>query len=258
MSFHFSLDLELFHLSFELCPTSLTTDGRQRDLDFHSFDDHPAFLGVMALFSTAMFFLTFEAGFRPGEDEEEDRDTLNITQETKGVTTFRDSPHLHSSETSAEEEKRSSLYGPHLLNSPCWPSYAYPNIMVVQYGPSKTCPRLTRSSALIPSLSAQTSTSQSRSGLFGQPHLHMLPSLGTSSRSTRNCFRRHPQQPLPQVSLCVDPRASTVRHPNNTISILFKRDNPLNPLNRASHLPRENGAQIYGYNPRSDSASSTV
>ena len=54
--FHVLRDFELFHWSLELCPASSTEDGRRWDLDFQSFDDHPACLCVMARFNTAMFF----------------------------------------------------------------------------------------------------------------------------------------------------------------------------------------------------------
>ena len=136
------------------------------------------------------------------------------------------------------------IYGQH---STCWLSHnrkhhGCPKTFF-QYGSSKTCRRFPRSSALIPSLSAQTSTSQSRSGLFGQPHLHMPPKSGDKlPLDTELLPSASPANS--QVYLCGDPRASTVRHPNNTISILFKRDNPLNPLNRVSHLPMENGVQF--------------
>ena len=83
------------HWSFKLCPTSSTADDRQRDLVFHSFDDHPACLWVMALFSTAMCFSTFGTGLRLGEVEECDRDTRNIALDTKGVVAFKNSQHLH-------------------------------------------------------------------------------------------------------------------------------------------------------------------
>ena len=41
-----------------------------------------------------MFYLTFDTGFRLGEGEEEDRDTLCLTLETKGVTAVRESKHI--------------------------------------------------------------------------------------------------------------------------------------------------------------------
>ena len=63
ISFHFPLDFELFHWSFELCPTFSAADDRQWDLDLQSFDDHPACLWIMARLSAAMFFLTFDTGF---------------------------------------------------------------------------------------------------------------------------------------------------------------------------------------------------
>ena len=85
MSVHFPLDLQLFHWSFELSPASSTEDDRQRDLDVRSFEDHPACLWVMALFSTAMCFSTLETGLRLGEAEEGDGDTRNIALE-KGVS----------------------------------------------------------------------------------------------------------------------------------------------------------------------------
>ena len=45
-------------------------------------------------------FLTFDTSFRLGEDEDGDVETRIITLESKGVTTFRDSLHFHSSERS--------------------------------------------------------------------------------------------------------------------------------------------------------------
>ena len=101
------------HWSFELCPTSSTADDRQRDLDFHSFDDHRVCLWVMALFSTAMCFSTFQTGLRLGEAEEFDRDTRNIALE--GVAAFRDSQNLHSSETLVPQ---SSSQGKSISHSP--------------------------------------------------------------------------------------------------------------------------------------------
>ena len=48
-----------------------------------------------------MFFLTFDAGFRFGEDEDGDFETRIIMLETKGATTFRDFLHLYSSESTS-------------------------------------------------------------------------------------------------------------------------------------------------------------
>ena len=101
ISFHLARGFELFHLSCELCPASSTADGCQLDLNFQSFDDHPACLRVVARLSAAMFFLTFDTGFRPGEDEDGEMETRVITLETKGATNVRDFFHLYSSERSS-------------------------------------------------------------------------------------------------------------------------------------------------------------
>ena len=66
---------------------------------------------------------------------------------------------------------------------------------------------------------------------------HVSPSLGTSSRSTRSCIRRHPQQTPRFLGAVLLGRQ---RHGTPTILSAYssnpKRTNPLNPV---SHLPRE-------------------
>ena len=97
----------MFHLSIELS-TSSTGDDFQWDLDFQSLDDHPVIV---------------DTGFRLGEDEEEDKDTPCITLYTRGVTAFKKSNHLHSSETSAPtvifiKHKHKSFYQSHATHLP--------------------------------------------------------------------------------------------------------------------------------------------
>ena len=80
----------LWMYSFPTGPLSFVRHLRRRTVASGIWISSPSMttrgcLWVMALFSTAMFFLTFDTGFRLGEDEDGDGDTRNIALETKGV-----------------------------------------------------------------------------------------------------------------------------------------------------------------------------
>ena len=79
ISFHLPLDFDLFHWSFELCPTSSTGDDFQWRLDFQSLDDHPVCLWL------ARKTRRKEAPWC-------------IALKTQGVTAYTEPTHLHSSE----------------------------------------------------------------------------------------------------------------------------------------------------------------
>ena len=69
ISFHFPRNFVLFQ-SFELCLASSTAERCHLDFEFQSFNDHPACFWDIARLSTAMFFPTFDSGFRFGEAED--------------------------------------------------------------------------------------------------------------------------------------------------------------------------------------------
>ena len=77
------------------------TTAKRTQIWFQSFDVHPVCFWVMARLSMARFFLIFDTGFLLGADEDGDMETRIITFEREGVTAFRDSLHLHSSERSS-------------------------------------------------------------------------------------------------------------------------------------------------------------
>ena len=104
IAFQFARGFELFHLSHEPCPASSTASWIS---SFSPLMTNRRAFGHRAC-ECGNVFLTFDTGFRLGEDEDGDVETRIMTLETKGATTFRDSLHLHPSERSSP---LSSSYG---------------------------------------------------------------------------------------------------------------------------------------------------
>ena len=125
--------------AFSTCPSNSVRHLRRRTVASGIWISSPltttwrAFW-VMALFQY-MLLLTVEAGFRLGEDEEEDGDTRSIVLETQGDAAFRRSLDLHSSGTSvpqssSKKKKKAEAQATHPGPSQSSPN-PHPNLCLV-------------------------------------------------------------------------------------------------------------------------------